>query len=136
MSKFESYIQSLGYVAHKEICEGKKGSRKWVLDPISDIEAKSFSTMVSGRFFNVWVKDNSKIYFGLNEENKPPTLISPRPNITVIRNYEGNIRYENKDCDDSMNIVLKEIPCEEIYKALFDKSIEFKFDYSDKIQKK
>jgi hypothetical protein len=75
-----------------------------------------------------------EIVFGLNEKDKPVTLISPRPNIKVKRFKNINeqkievIEYEY--CDDSMNIVLSKISCEQIFKAMYDKSICFDFDFT------
>lgn len=70
-----------------------------------------------------WEDREGEICFGLNEAEKPPTLISPRPRIEVKRIKDGKIVVENEQSDDSMNIVLKHIPHEEIFKAMFDRNI-------------
>lgn len=69
-----------------------------------------------------------EICFGLHELEKPPTLISPRPLIRVKRLKDGNMVIENERDDDSMNVVLKDIPHEEILKAMFDKNITIEID--------
>ena len=69
-----------------------------------------------------------EICFGLHEVGKPPTLISPRPRIEVKRIKDGKEVIENEQWDDSMNVVLKDIPHEEIFKAMYDKSIVIKID--------
>jgi hypothetical protein len=72
------------------------------------------------------------IQYGLHEYNKPSTLISPRPRIQVkrFRTYfeEQHKVIETEKNDDSINIVISKINFEEIYKAMYDKSIVFKFD--------
>ena len=78
-------------------------------------------------------KDFEKIIqYGLHENNKPSTLISPRPRIKVkrFRTYfeKEHKVIETEKNDDSMNIVISKINFEEIYKAMFDKSILFEFD--------
>jgi hypothetical protein len=69
-----------------------------------------------------------EICFGLNEAKKPPTLISPKPKIKVKRIKNDKIVIENEQYDDSMNVVLKDIPHEEIFKAMYDRSIIIKID--------
>jgi len=74
----------------------------------------------------------NQIIFGLNEAYKPATLIYPRPNIRVKRkkiiDNEECVVIENENFDDSMNIVLSKIDKEEIFKAMYDKSMCFEFD--------
>jgi hypothetical protein len=65
----------------------------------------------------------NEIIFGLSEKDKPPTLIRPRPRIKVSRTIEGKTYFQDEQYDDSMNIVLSKFSHEEIYKAMFDKSI-------------
>lgn len=69
-----------------------------------------------------------EICFGLHEVGKPTTLIIPRPRIEVKRIKEGKEVIENEQYDDSMNVVLKDIPHEEIFKAMYDKSIIIRID--------
>jgi len=74
----------------------------------------------------------NQIVFGLNQADRPPTLIYPRPNIKVKRkkiiDNEEYFFIENESLDDSMNIVLSKIDFEEIFKAMYDKSMCFEFD--------
>ena len=82
-----------------------------------------------------WDDRKGEICFGLHEKDKPPTLISPRPRIRI----QKTIIIESKKVDivltemhdDAMNIVLKEIEYEDIFKAMYDKSICFNFDLRD-----
>lgn len=77
-----------------------------------------------------WEDRKGEICFGLHEKDKPCTLISPRPRIRVMKN---DITLTEQD-DDAMNIVLKEIEYEEIFKAMYDKTICFEFDLRDVAQ--
>jgi hypothetical protein len=70
----------------------------------------------------------NQICFGRSEKGKPPTLISPRPRIEIKRFRNDREVTENEGRDDSMNHVLKEIPFDKIFEAMFDRSIIFKFD--------
>lgn len=69
-----------------------------------------------------------EICFGLSETGKPPTLISPRPRIEVRRINNGKEVIQDEQYDDSMNVVLKDISHEEIFKAMYDRSIVIKID--------
>jgi len=79
------------------------------------------------------------ICFGLNEANKPPTLINPRPKIRVKRERDFNgkktILMEDERFDDSMNLALSKEEPEQIFKALFDSSIFFNYDLTDQALK-
>lgn len=75
-----------------------------------------------------WEDRKGEICFGSHEVGKPPTLISPRPRIEVMRIKDGKEVIENEQYDDSMNVVLKDIPHEEILKAMYDKSIVIRID--------
>jgi hypothetical protein len=55
-------------------------------------------------------------------------LISPRPRIEIKRIKEGREVIENEQYDDSMNVVLKDISHEEIFKAMYDRDIVIKID--------
>ena len=72
------------------------------------------------------------ICFGLHEANKPPTLINPRPKISVKRERDFNgkkmVVIEDQRFDDSMNLALSKEKPEQIFKALFDSSIFFNYD--------
>ena len=75
-----------------------------------------------------WEDIKAEICFGLHEVGKPPTLVFPRPKIEVKRIKDGRVVVENETYDDSMNVVLKDITCEEIFKAMFDENIVIKID--------
>jgi len=62
-----------------------------------------------------------QIVFGLSEYEKPPTLISPRPKIRILRTKEdGTVSVENEAYDDSMNVILEHISPEKIYFAMYN----------------
>lgn len=72
-------------------------------------------------------KDREKqIIFGLNEYGKPATLIYPRPRIEISRLINGCRYVLKEEHDDNMNYVLMNYSFEEIFTALYDKSIIFK----------
>lgn len=75
-----------------------------------------------------WEDRKGEICFGLHEAGKPPTLIFPRPRIEVKRIKGGREVIENEQDDDSMNVVLKDIPHEEIFKAMYDREVVIKID--------
>lgn len=81
-----------------------------------------------------WDDRKGVICFGFNEANKPPTLINPRPKIIVKRecyfNGEKQIVIENENFDGSMNIALSKEKPGKIFKALFDSSIFFNYDFT------
>lgn len=90
-----------------------------------------FSTMRVGGLCTHWVKDNdfeNSIIWGLNEHDKPPTLIYPRPIVTVKRFVDGKPTFICGNFDDTINIFLKKESNEKIYESLFDKSIKFHYD--------
>ena len=69
-----------------------------------------------------------EISFGLNEYGKPATLINPRPWIELKRIKDGKVYFENEQFDNAMNVVLKMIPHEDIFTAMYDKTICIKID--------
>lgn len=110
----EEIFVKMGYVRHTQTCIGRKGNREWVFEVAKPTD--SFSSM--GNIHFVYIKGESKIWYGLNEFGKPPTLISPRPNVK-----EGEYYHFNEYGDDIMNRSLKAIDAEKIYSAMFDTSI-------------
>ena len=94
-------------------------------------------SVMDGNF--TWYDRKGVICFGLNEANKPPTLINPRPKISVKRERDFNgkkqIVIENESFDDSMNLALINETPEQIFKALFDSSIFFNYDLTDQALK-
>ena len=69
-----------------------------------------FSTMRVGGISTFWIKDNdfqNPIVWGLNNKAKPPTLITPRPDVTIKKiNEDGDVYYLNKFDDDAINYLL------------------------------
>ena len=86
-----------------------------------------------------WDDRKGVICFGLHEMNKPSTLINPRPKISVKKdrdlNGEKQIVIENENFDDSMNAVLSQEDYETIFKAMYDHSIFFEYNYLNKENK-
>ena len=106
MSLFEEFLKSIGYKPYKEVFDK---NNKLILSELNDIQVGNLSTMVEGRLTNTWIKGNRKVYWGLNEYQKPPTLCYPRP--------YGNTNMS----DDEMNRMLKEKEPKEIYELLWIK---------------
>jgi hypothetical protein len=79
-----------------------------------------------------WEDRKGEICFGLNEVHKPATLIYPRPRINIKKIVEDKEEDIDELMDDSMNIVLKNIPHEEIFKAMYDHNIFFEIDLTIK----
>ena len=90
-----------------------------------------YSSMTSGGCDKRYIKGDVEIIFGLNEIHHPPTLIYPRPNINVKRLHNENIVLEHEQFDRNMDVVLQNVDYEEIFKAMFDKSIVFEFDLTN-----
>ncbi len=141
---FETFLISKGYIKHIlncktmkfELAKGHTISTMVNLDHryIHESDKNLLDKIASGKSVMdkefTWDDRRGEICFGLNEAYKPPTLCSPRPRILVKRQKDDKIYYENEQWDDSMNIVLNEVKFEEIFKAMFDKSVVFEFDYS------
>lgn len=111
---FTKYLtEDLGFKPYRKI------QGKYVENNIND-----YSTMQEGGIDVRYIKNEIEIIWGLSEFKKPPTLISPRPRIHFT-NKDGNLI--NQFGDDPVNICLKKESNEDIYKALFDKSILFNY---------
>ena len=90
-----------------------------------------FSSMRVGGLATYWIKEedfNNPIIWGLRECNKPPTLIRPRPNIMYKKELDNKLPYLSEISDDAMNICLQKEKCEDIYEAMFNKEIMFKYE--------
>ena len=118
------YLMSIGYKPFRWI------SHKVGLVPCTN--PYDYSTMREGGLDVILIKGDSTFVYGLHEYKKPPTLISPRPKIkihkTIIVDSVKTDVVINEIFDDAMNIVLKEVECEDIFKAIHDESICFEFD--------
>lgn len=75
-----------------------------------------------------WEHRKNEICFGLHEQHKPPTLISPRPRIEVKRIIDSVIVYRNELFDDDMNVILKHYTSKEVLEAMYNKNIVLKVD--------
>jgi hypothetical protein len=120
--KLIEYLISLGYKPFRYSRSG--------LVPCTN--PYDYSTMREGGLDVRLIKGDSVFIIGLHELKKPPTLISPRPKIriqkTIVVDSVKKDIVINEHEDDAMNIVLKEVECEDIFKAINDKSFCFEFD--------
>jgi len=142
MTQFEQMLLDNGYIKYIlncktmkfEIAKGHTISTMVNLDYryFHNTDTNILQKIASGKSVTeedfTWEDRKGEICFGLHEVGKPPTLIYPRPRIEVKRIKEGNEIVKNEQYDDSMNVVLKDIPHEEIFKAMYDKSIVIKID--------
>lgn len=142
MTEFEQMLLDKGYIKHILNCktmkfEKAKGHIISTMVNLDHIYIHKTDTNLLDKINNgksVMDKDftfedrKGEICFGLHEKDKPPTLISPRPRIEVKRIKEGKEVIENEQYDDSMNVVLKETPHEEIFKAMYDQNIVIRID--------
>lgn len=91
-----------------------------------------FSTMRVGGVSTFWIKDNdfkNAIVWGLNTIGKPPTLITPRPEVKIKKiNQDNEIYYLNKYDDDAINYLLSSEDSLIIYNAIVNKNRDFYFD--------
>jgi hypothetical protein len=147
MTKFETMLIDKGYIKHILNCKTMKYERtdKHTLSSMKNLDhryihkdnkvlldkiAQGLSVMDEDNF--TWEDRESEICFGMCEVGKPPTLISPRPKITVKRERdfgdEKHIVTEDQYFDYSMNMVLMKEDPELIFDALFDSSIFFHYD--------
>lgn len=142
---FEDFLIAKGY--KKFVLSMDKKLDAWTFKPYSNEILSSMSNL-DFRYFHesdpIIVKINKglplnengittedrkgEICYGLNEVNKPPVLVYPRPRIVVKRIENGIEIIEDQRKDDSMFIALREKTNEEIFKAMYDRSIIFEFD--------
>ena len=100
MSPIEQYLMSIGYERYRKVYNRKKKEWEYIKDDVG----YWFSTTESGMLLYFYKKDDNEVIYGLNEKDKPPTLVWPRP--------------ENIYEDDEMNRILKQETPENIYKML------------------
>ena len=144
MTKFEEELIEKGYLTHTFNCKTMKYERgRKIISTMGNLEhryihkdnkimldkIKDGLSVISDDF--TFEDRKGEICFGLHESGKPPTLICPRPRIEIKRIADGNIFFENEQRDDSMNIVLRHKPFEEIFKAMYDDSIIFTIDLTN-----
>lgn len=143
ISKFEEYLLSIGYIKFLFDCKTMKYTRatshnistmtnldhrfihKTDLNALAKIDAAQslrYPTFILG-------DRKGEICFGIHESGKPPTLIYPRPRICIYRTKGGkDVVDKNELLDDNMNIVLRAFSPEEIFKAMYNKSIVLNVD--------
>jgi hypothetical protein len=103
MIDFERYLVNNGFSVKRKVFKNNKWSY------IDGYSAPSTMMNIDNRY----IKDDIEFVVGLNEVNKPITLICPRPNI--IHNED------DKTLDDIMNICMSKYSSDEIYKAIINK---------------
>ena len=142
MTSFENFLIEKGYIRFAfDTAKGKYYQPKlYVISTMSNLYHlyihKSDVNLLSKIKEGKSTKNNSitpedrknEITFGLHQQDKPPTLIYPRPRIKIKRTKEDNIIIEDGQFDDSMNIVLQKENFNQILKAMYDKSICLKYD--------
>lgn len=152
MTSFEKYLQQIGYIKHafdsskmqyyiptRHIISTMSNlahvyihsTDKVLLDKI---EKEKKVTLEKESDLITFADRSKEIVFGLHEHGKPPTLITPRPNIKVKRKeiidgVEQIVTY-TQWFDDSMNVALSKQTPEEIYKAMYDENIIFEYDFT------
>lgn len=149
MTAFENMLIDKGYIKHILNCKTMKYeiANKHVISTMVNLDHRYIhetnevllkkieqgKSVMDDDF--TWNDRKGVICFGLHEANKPPTLIHPRPKISVKRerdfNGEKQTVIENENFDDSMNLALSKEEPEQIFKALFDSSIFFNYDLTD-----
>lgn len=135
MTQFEQMLLDKGYIKYIFNCKTMKYelSKGHTISTMVNLDHRYFhktdenvlQKIANGKSVTeedfTWEDRKGEICFGLNEVGKPPTLISPRPKIEVKRIKDGKEVIENEKHDDSMNVVLKHIPHEEIFKSMYNK---------------
>jgi hypothetical protein len=133
MTKFEQFLISKGYL--KYTFDYKKNEYEVANGHV----ISSLSNLSHTYFYKYDIDEDSgeiklnanQILFGLNQEKRPATLISPRPRIEIKRIRNGKEIIECEQYDDSMNYVLGAIDFEEIFEAMYDRSICFEIDLTN-----
>lgn len=142
MAQFEQMLLDKGYIKHILNCKTMKFdiAKGHTISTMVNLDHRYFHNtdenilqkIASGKSVMeedfTWDDRKGEICFGLRQVGKPLTLISPRPRIEVKRIKDDKEVVENEQYDDSMNVVLKDIPHEEIFKAMYDKRIVIKID--------
>ena len=141
MKNFENMLIDRGYIKHILNCKTMKYevANKHVVSTMVNLDHRYIhktdevllKKIEQGK--SVTLEDRKGVIcFGLHEANKPPTLINPRPKISVKRERDFNgkkmVVIEDQRFDDSMNLALSKEKPEQIFKALFDSSIFFNYD--------
>jgi len=144
MTDFELFLMKKGYLPWRFDCKSMKYvGGKFLISTMSNLDYryihKSDRNLLdkidAGKIIDKDITREDRkgvIVFGLHEHNKPATLISPRPRIQVKRSVDApggtQIKNFNEMFDDSMNLVFSKHTNEEIFKAMYDKEVIFRFD--------
>lgn len=96
MTPFENYLLLIGYKRYRSVYDGKR------FNYVESNSGYSFTSVDPGGLDYRYIKDGHEIIFGLNERDKPPTLIC------------GKVAKS----DDAMNRILKSNTPEQVYKLI------------------
>jgi hypothetical protein len=110
-SGFERFLHSKGY-------------RLKVYRNRELVSVKRFTLSLMGDSAAYYIKDNQTVIYGLNEKGKPPTLLSPLPQVFVKRETETKSNIHQS----SIEVMFQQESYEQIYEAMFDQSIVFRYD--------
>jgi hypothetical protein len=110
-SGFESFLHSKGY-------------RLKVYRNRELVSVKRFTLSFMGDSAAYYIKDNQTVIYGLKEKGKPPTLLSPLPQVFVKRETGT----KSNTHQSSIEVMFQQESYEQIYEAMFDQSIVFRYD--------
>lgn len=115
MTKFELYLEKCGYVRHEY-------NHKTKLFTVTEKHVlSSMGTLAYYYIHPCDIKQEKAICIGLNEANKPATLINPRPNIGRTHREVGM----NKVSDNEIIKVLEKVDFQIIMKLMFSNKLVF-----------
>jgi|SRR6185437_1037155 len=146
MTAFERFLLDKGYLKYVLNCKNMKFeyTDKHEISTMVNLDHRYFHStdtnvlnkIAAGKSVKekdfTWEDRKGEICFGLNEQGKPATLVSPRPQIRITRTKNGETELISQTSDDAMNHVLQCEDFEKILKAMYDKTIMFVYDLTDK----
>lgn len=124
MTKFEIYLLSIGFVCHRRIRTGKD-SMEW-----TPATHTGFSTMVTCQYKYIH-PNGQECLFGLNEKDRPPTIISPRPNTIVKLSNSSKYVIIGYVSDFIIGGLLNDKSPEEVFSIIFDPNYVFELDLDE-----
>jgi hypothetical protein len=138
MTRFENFLIDKGYIMYVLDCKEMKykKAKQHIISTMVNLDHRyihNSDTILLDKINKgksvmdddfTWDDRRNEICFGLREYGKPPTLISPRPRIRI----KTKDKILTEQDDDAMNIVFLKIDYEDIFKAMYDKSIIFDLD--------
>jgi len=116
MTAFETFLLSKGY-------------KKYFLNKQNVFEETTkhqLSTMAVLVYYYFKGNNPNPITFGLNQRGCPPTLIHPRPEIRIT-NKTDNGWIMMPITDAIMTRILDSVPHQQIYNAMFDRTLVLTF---------